>query len=92
MKDKKETAQKFLHALNEYNESCKVRSEKHDLLWEAMKDMRKSVTPRIYAILKMRFRNGMRLEQVAKHFDVTRERIRQLEERAMNELRAMSIE
>ena len=50
-----------------------------------------SLTPREAKVLRMRFGIGMNtdhtLEEVGKQFDVTRERIRQIEAKALRKLR-----
>ena len=60
-------------------------------LGEATQEMLKSLTPREAKVLRMRFGIGMNtdhtLEEVGKQFDVTRERIRQIEAKALRKLR-----
>ncbi len=60
-------------------------------LSEAMKDVLSSLTPREAKVLRMRFGIDMNtdhtLEEVGKQFDVTRERIRQIEAKALRKLR-----
>lgn len=46
-----------------------------------------TLTDREKAVLQYRFKNKMTLEQVAKEFEVTRERIRQIEAKALRKLR-----
>ncbi len=58
---------------------------------ETVKDMLGTLTPREAKVLRMRFGLGMNtdhtLEEVGKQFDVTRERIRQIEAKALRKLR-----
>jgi RNA polymerase primary sigma factor len=60
-------------------------------LREAMQEVLTSLTPREAKVLRMRFGIGMNtdhtLEEVGKQFDVTRERIRQIEAKALRKLR-----
>lgn len=62
----------------------------HDLT-NATQDILDSLTPREAKVLRMRFGIGMNtdhtLEEVGKQFDVTRERIRQIEAKALRKLR-----
>lgn len=60
-------------------------------LSEAMKEVLMTLTPREAKVLRMRFGIDMNtdhtLEEVGKQFDVTRERIRQIEAKALRKLR-----
>ncbi|MDQ7074147.1 MAG: RNA polymerase sigma factor RpoD [Gammaproteobacteria bacterium] len=60
-------------------------------LGETTQDVLTSLTPREAKVLRMRFGIGMNtdhtLEEVGKQFDVTRERIRQIEAKALRKLR-----
>jgi len=60
-------------------------------LLNATTDILESLTPREAKVLRMRFGIGMNtdhtLEEVGKQFDVTRERIRQIEAKALRKLR-----
>ncbi|MDD3675072.1 RNA polymerase sigma factor RpoD [Thauera propionica] len=60
-------------------------------LREATQDVLASLTPREAKVLRMRFgiemNNDHTLEEVGKQFDVTRERIRQIEAKALRKLR-----
>lgn len=60
-------------------------------LGEAMKEVLATLTPRESKVLRMRFGIDMNtdhtLEEVGKQFDVTRERIRQIEAKALRKLR-----
>jgi RNA polymerase primary sigma factor len=60
-------------------------------LREAMGDILQTLTPREAKVLRMRFGISMNtdhtLEEVGKQFDVTRERIRQIEAKALRKLR-----
>jgi RNA polymerase primary sigma factor len=62
-----------------------------DSLREATQDVLGSLTPREAKVLRMRFgiemNNDHTLEEVGKQFDVTRERIRQIEAKALRKLR-----
>ena len=56
-----------------------------------MKDILDSLTPREAKVLRMRFGiemdNDHTLEEVGKQFDVTRERVRQIEHKALRKLK-----
>jgi RNA polymerase primary sigma factor len=60
-------------------------------LTDATRDVLDSLTPREAKVLRMRFGIEMNtdhtLEEVGKQFDVTRERIRQIEAKALRKLR-----
>jgi RNA polymerase primary sigma factor len=60
-------------------------------LKESMQRVLDSLTPREAKVIRMRFGIGMNtdhtLEEVGKQFDVTRERIRQIEAKALRKLR-----
>ena len=60
-------------------------------LADSTRDILSSLTPREAKVLRMRFGVGMNtdhtLEEVGKQFDVTRERIRQIEAKALRKLR-----
>jgi RNA polymerase primary sigma factor len=60
-------------------------------LSETVRDVLASLTPREAKVLRMRFGIDMNtdhtLEEVGKQFDVTRERIRQIEAKALRKLR-----
>ena len=55
-------------------------------IWEILKKHRTKLDKRIYRILKARLYEKKTLEEVGKEFDVTRERIRQLEYRGIIQL------
>ena len=63
----------------------------NDGLSDSTRDILSSLTPREAKVLRMRFGIGMNtdhtLEEVGKQFDVTRERIRQIEAKALRKLR-----
>jgi len=63
----------------------------HDSMREVVKDILDSLTPREAKVLRMRFGVEMStdhtLEEVGKQFDVTRERIRQIEAKALRKMR-----
>jgi RNA polymerase primary sigma factor len=60
-------------------------------LRDVVKDILDSLTPREAKVLRMRFgiemTNDHTLEEVGKQFDVTRERIRQIESKALRKLK-----
>jgi RNA polymerase primary sigma factor len=64
-------------------------------LGDAARRMLRILSPREQKILRMRFgvgaSEGSTLEQVGKEFGLTRERIRQLEEKALQKLRRASV-
>ena len=68
-----------------------VDSTTRKSLNEATKDILESLSPREAKVLRMRFGINMNtdhtLEEVGKQFDVTRERIRQIEAKALRKLR-----
>lgn len=61
------------------------------LLKEQLTDVLKTLTPREEKVLRLRFGlddgNPKTLEEVGKEFNVTRERIRQIEAKALRKLR-----
>ena len=63
----------------------------HDSMRDVVKDILDSLTPREAKVLRMRFGIEMStdqtLEEVGKQFDVTRERIRQIEVQALRKMR-----
>ncbi|KPF68297.1 hypothetical protein IP84_10675 [beta proteobacterium AAP99] len=63
----------------------------HNSMHEVVKEVLDSLTPREAKVLRMRFGVEMNtdhtLEEVGKQFDVTRERIRQIEAKALRKLR-----
>lgn len=58
-------------------------------IWELLKKYRTKLPKKEYTVLKMRLKDKMILEKVAKEFGVTRERIRQIEAKAMEKLRLL---
>ena len=66
-------------------------SAQYTSLRDVTKDVLDSLTPREAKVLRMRFGIEMNtdhtLEEVGKQFDVTRERIRQIEAKALRKLR-----
>ena len=68
-----------------------VDSATSESLSEATREVLASLTPREAKVLRMRFGIDMNtdhtLEEVGKQFDVTRERIRQIEAKALRKLR-----
>ncbi len=71
-----------------------VDSASFEGLGETMREILASLTPREAKVLRMRFGIDMNmdhtLEEVGKQFDVTRERIRQIEAKALRKLRSPS--
>ncbi|MFC1788073.1 sigma-70 family RNA polymerase sigma factor, partial [Patescibacteria group bacterium] len=68
------------------------RAAARELLRDYVKDSMKELSPREQKILEMRFglTDGVShtLEEVGKEFDVTRERIRQIEAKALEKIQA----
>ena len=68
-----------------------IESATHEGLGEATRSVLSGLTPREAKVLRMRFGINMNtdhtLEEVGKQFDVTRERIRQIEAKALRKLR-----
>jgi RNA polymerase primary sigma factor len=66
----------------------------HTSMRNVIKEVLDSLPPREAKVLRMRYGIDMTgdatLEEVGKQFDVTRERIRQIEAKAMNKLRHAS--
>jgi RNA polymerase primary sigma factor len=56
-------------------------------LWSKLKSLRKLFTPKEYKVMKMRFHERQNLETVGREFGVTRERIRQIEGKALMKIR-----
>ena len=73
------------------NASSPVDSATETGLMETVRDVLAGLTPREAKVLRMRFGIDMNtdhtLEEVGKQFDVTRERIRQIESKTMSKLR-----
>ena len=73
------------------NTLAPVEAAVYDSLRNVTKDILDSLTPREAKVLRMRFGIEMNtdhtLEEVGKQFDVTRERIRQIEAKALRKLR-----
>ena len=75
------------------DEEAQVPAEvaSHTLLREQLKDVLGTLTPREAKVLELRFGlidgRARTLEEVGKEFDVTRERIRQIEAKALRKLR-----
>jgi RNA polymerase primary sigma factor len=73
------------------NASSPVESATETGLMETVRDVLGGLTPREAKVLRMRFGIDMNtdhtLEEVGKQFDVTRERIRQIEAKALRKLR-----
>ncbi|KAG0925087.1 hypothetical protein G6F31_018872 [Rhizopus arrhizus] len=68
-----------------------IRGQARYVRFEALRDVLAGLTPREAKVLRMRFGIDMNtdhtLEEVGKQFDVTRERIRQIEAKALRKLR-----
>ncbi|WP_300936358.1 sigma-70 family RNA polymerase sigma factor, partial [Turicimonas muris] len=68
-----------------------AEAAQHSSLQEITKEVLDSLTPREAKVLRMRFGIEMNtdhtLEEVGRQFDVTRERIRQIEAKALRKLR-----
>ena len=77
--------------IEDTNISSPDETATNDNLTDATDDILGSLTAREAKVLRMRFGIGMNtdhtLEEVGKQFDVTRERIRQIEEKALRKLR-----
>ena len=82
-------------SLGDFIEDTNIPNPSEVADWEAMSEtvheMLASLSPREAKVLQMRFGIGMNtdhtLEEVGKQFDVTRERIRQIEAKALRKLR-----
>ena len=77
--------------IEDVNNIAPADAAMYSSLREATKDVLESLTPREAKVLRMRFGIDMNtdhtLEEVGKQFDVTRERIRQIEAKALRKLR-----
>ncbi|HEX7813989.1 RNA polymerase sigma factor RpoD [Dyella sp.] len=77
--------------IEDTNASSPVESATETGLMETVRDVLAGLTPREAKVLRMRFGIDMNtdhtLEEVGKQFDVTRERIRQIEAKALRKLR-----
>ncbi len=77
--------------IEDANSVAPIESATSEGLGEATQDILAGLTPREAKVLRMRFGIGMNtdhtLEEVGKQFDVTRERIRQIEAKALRKLR-----
>jgi len=58
-------------------------------IWELLKKYRTKLPKKEYTVLKMRLKDNLILEEVGKEFGVTRERVRQIEAKAMEKLRLL---
>ena len=80
--------------INDENIKLPDENAYSEALKSAMQDLLTSLTPREAQVLRMRFGIDMNtdhtLEEVGKQFDVTRERIRQIEAKALKKLRQPS--
>ena len=77
--------------IEDINNVAPAEAAMYSSLREVTKDVLESLTPREAKVLRMRFGIDMNtdhtLEEVGKQFDVTRERIRQIEAKALRKLR-----
>lgn len=77
--------------IEDINNVAPADAAMYSSLREVTKDVLESLTPREAKVLRMRFGIDMNtdhtLEEVGKQFDVTRERIRQIEAKALRKLR-----
>ncbi|BBE51207.1 RNA polymerase sigma factor RpoD [Ferriphaselus amnicola] len=77
--------------IEDHNTTVPVDAAVYESLRTVTKDILDSLTPREAKVLRMRFGIEMNtdhtLEEVGKQFDVTRERIRQIEAKALRKLR-----
>ena len=77
--------------IEDSNSLAPIEAAVYDSLLNVTKDILDSLTPREAKVLRMRFGIEMNtdhtLEEVGKQFDVTRERIRQIEAKALRKLR-----
>jgi len=77
--------------IEDSNGLAPIEAAVYDSLRNVTKDILDSLTPREAKVLRMRFGIEMNtdhtLEEVGKQFDVTRERIRQIEAKALRKLR-----
>ncbi|MFC4763211.1 RNA polymerase sigma factor RpoD [Dyella koreensis] len=77
--------------IEDTNASSPIESATETGLMETVRDVLAGLTPREAKVLRMRFGIDMNtdhtLEEVGKQFDVTRERIRQIEAKALRKLR-----
>ncbi len=77
--------------IEDMNASSPVESATETGLMETVRDVLAGLTPREAKVLRMRFGIDLNtdhtLEEVGKQFDVTRERIRQIEAKALRKLR-----
>ena len=77
--------------IEDTNITSPIEAATSEGLREATREVLANLTPREAKVLKMRFGIDMptdhTLEEVGKQFDVTRERIRQIEAKALRKLR-----
>lgn len=89
--DSKEDGGSYLSEFIEDKSESPIDKSMKSALREAITDMLDGLTPREAKVLRMRFGINMNtdhtLEEVGKQFDVTRERIRQIEAKALRKLR-----
>ncbi|UTC24135.1 RNA polymerase sigma factor RpoD [Candidatus Comchoanobacter bicostacola] len=89
--DNKDEGGSFLSEFMEDKSDTPVDNSMKSALHESIVEMLEGLTPREAKVLRMRFGLKMNtdhtLEEVGKQFDVTRERIRQIEAKALRKLR-----
>lgn len=87
----KSTASALLVRMEERNEAYKVIHRCDREIWEYTKLLRKVIgTPKEYDLFKMRVIDHKTLEEVGRAFHVTRERIRQIDDKIMERLKAIA--
>lgn len=78
----------YLYSIENQEEAIEEDAQGSTIgLSEKMAQIINRLNPREQAILKLRFFEGMTLEDVAREFELTRERIRQIEDKALKKLR-----
>lgn len=75
----------FKEPFNEFPNDIKTIYHINPAIFD--KNMRNLLTEREYAVIQLRFRQGMNLDEAGREYGVTRERIRQVEAKAMRRLR-----
>ena len=74
-----------------FNLSLAVVGGRKDMLWHvyppAIEDALKTLTEREQKVLELRYQKGMTLQRTSEYFGISRERIRQVEAKALRKLR-----
>lgn len=85
-------ASEFLVLIEKRRELRKQLYECDNAMWETLKEVRPAFAKgsKEYALLKNRFIEHLSLEDTAKLYGVTRERIRQIEEKVLDHLKSIS--